>query len=94
MPLPSSIAFQQVADVIDKLALGDPKHIRSIHIDSEAVTLIRFRVNETGHHYLSGIGEIATETIVIPIDHSAPAPLATERPVLGGFVDDDVTGGR
>ncbi|MEV4197012.1 hypothetical protein [Micromonospora globbae] len=70
---PHTITLGKLAELprglgLDPVDLGD---IKSVHVEGQKVTVVRFRRNEHGRHYLVGPGEAATETVTIRVGASA-----------------------
>jgi hypothetical protein len=68
---PLRIHVDKVIELLKGLGLDpvDPRDIKSVYIDAESVTVVRFRRTETGSMVLIGEGEVATETVTIRLDH-------------------------
>ncbi|MFI2663262.1 hypothetical protein [Micromonospora carbonacea] len=47
----------------------DPDTLHSVTINHRGVEVVRARLNEDGHPYSIGGNQIATETVLIAVDH-------------------------
>jgi len=65
---PHTIPLDRVLELIRGLGIEvDAADLKSIHVEAGRVEVVRYRRNETGHKYIVGPNELATETVTIVI---------------------------
>lgn len=65
---PHHITIAQVRELLTGLGIEpDTANIRTVVIESGKVTVVRYRLDESGHRYVVGPNELATETIMIKV---------------------------
>lgn len=63
-----SVAYDAATDALARLGVDveRPDLIKSVTVNNRCVTVVRYRMDENGHHVMSGQG-VATDTTVISI---------------------------
>lgn len=65
---PLTIAYDKLTDLLVGLGIdSDMKTLRSLHVDPQMVTVVRYRTDENGRMRVAG-DEVLTETVTIRID--------------------------
>ncbi|MEV2239509.1 hypothetical protein [Micromonospora sp. NPDC049891] len=70
---PHRVPLAKVLDFLRDLGLDpvDPSTLRSVTIGPSKVEVVRHRLDDDGHSYTVGPGEVATETVTLALDPDA-----------------------
>lgn len=81
---PHTVPLVKVLDFLRDIGLDpvDARDLKCVHFDPGTITVVRFRRNEAGLHYVAG-DEIATETTIIRYEDRQPEPVAVDVTKLG-----------